>query len=232
MINLQGKQVASGSVGDLVDWLESHPNKGNKMLGVWVDNLLTADNGKMNKKSRVTGEATIVAFPQGIRRESYRTYALGVIYGNAVNTGRVQAAEMVATRLGIDPDAVEIEYFNPEGLWKGAGAKYSTYTVIHKPSGKLYFAGRPAQDGEGNVKVLESIWRNNSDNRIITLDDVRDFLPPKYDSFTTVEVGGMTVKVEKPPYRCQSLEGVKGVVYANTAFLVTDPSGCVAPIAA
>ena len=226
MIGLMGKQITSGSVQDLVDWLESHPNKGNKIVGVWAENVVDT-----LAAGRESGLRTEDVYPEGISRESYRLYSLGVIYGNAVNNGRVKAAIAVADRLQI-PDDIEIEMFYPEKLWKGAGAKFSTYTVIHKPSGRLYFAGRPAEDANHNVKVLSEVWRNVATRQVVTVDQVQQYLKEQHRGHTTLEVAGVTVNVEKPPYRCQKLSGVKGVAYADTVFLVTDSAGCVAPIAA
>ena len=219
-----GKEIRTGSVFDAAAWLESFPLTGTRICGIWSNNHLTTENQKLGYFGRVSYRPTSRVFPQGIYRESYRIYCLGIVWANSVDKGREKAAIEVADAMGLDPAEIEVDSFIPQGLWKGHGKRYSNYTVIHDTKRTLYFRGRTAMDeNTGEPKILMSEWRDASNDAIISLEDCVEFMPERHGSFTEIEVGGARVEVAKPFFRCQSFEGVRGIVYNNNAFIIEQP---------
>lgn len=203
-INRTSKEIIEGTEDELVTWLDRLP-KGNKIIG-----LEAVNPAKLLKKSRETKESN----PFGaVLHATYRTASLGVIYSAAVNRARVAAVSDWMDDNCIDYD-VEIDYFHPESLWGGKGERESSHIVRHSGSGRRYLAFRPH-------KLIAERWQG-IDGSVLTLDDLRPFLPsPKATGTVSVDVEGSTIEVEKPPFRCQGLDGISAVVYGNTVFQVT-----------
>lgn len=204
-------KTINGTIEELVSWLDAE-GRGNIIVGISSKNSVPT-----LKKNRVTGQP----FNGEIVRESYRTYSLGIIYANAVNTANTRAAEQVCDILGVDASAAdEIEYFNPAALWQrkdgtSAAERVNKYVVQHKETGRLYVAGRPHQTGE---KVLADRWTLNG----VEIDpkDYADVMPIPSKSYCDITVAGVAVAVAKPPYRTQSLDSLVALNWKGITFKI------------
>jgi hypothetical protein len=225
------RRIVTGSIAEMLGWLDSHPNTGAKFVSLHACNLMTADNGKLTAAARTD-------FPDGIVRETYRSYSIGISYANALNKGRLNEVLELAQGMNIDPATVELDYVIPGEIWKGAGKRYihSHHCLIHvgKPhgtgTGRLYIWASPRVNPNGDMTAYKGFWQNAKTGEILTDADVQDFVPASERGTTTVEVAGVTTQVKRPYYRAQGLEGVQAIVYDNTIFKVNDWTGAVVPI--
>jgi len=163
--------------------------------------IKTCTEPKMNKKSRITGDANPYL---DVRCHSELTIALGFDYESAVNRQRVKEL-MEENDISKEEAETLNEHFYSAGLWKGKGQHVNRYTVMHTETGQYYLIYRP------NQKISEKFINSLG----IEID------PVVLEEFSAPKVKNQSQGTEKEiPVRTLKLESVSGFTINGVEYVV------------